>query len=166
MQLGSGLIFGPTLAVISHWFKRKRGAALGFVACGSSLGGTIFPIAFKNLVFKIGYDLFSQKDRFFSQLAPQLIYSFPWTMRVLGFILVFTLTLSNLVGVFDTHLRARSLMNYSFRPWTVDYLRLTWLGVYSISERLSHFRIQHTLLQDSSLFLDFTLVCCFTVIRI
>lgn len=29
--------------------------ALGIIACGSSIGGTVFPIAFRNLVATVGY---------------------------------------------------------------------------------------------------------------
>ncbi|GLB34493.1 putative monocarboxylate [Lyophyllum shimeji] len=70
-----GGIFGPTTAVIAHWFKLRRGQAMGFVAVGSSIGGTIVPIAAKNLIPMVG---------------------FPWTMRIIGFILLFALGCSNL----------------------------------------------------------------------
>ncbi|TFY71554.1 hypothetical protein EVG20_g1440 [Dentipellis fragilis] len=73
--LASGTIFAPTLGVISHWFKKRRGFALGISACGSSIGGTVFPIMFHNLQVSIG---------------------FKWTMRVFGFILMFTMGISNL----------------------------------------------------------------------
>src|ERR1700747_2938408 len=39
-QLGCGIIFGPAMGVISHWFKKHRGIALGLTASGSSIGGT------------------------------------------------------------------------------------------------------------------------------
>ncbi|KIM36456.1 hypothetical protein M413DRAFT_78221 [Hebeloma cylindrosporum] len=71
-----GGIFGPTAAVIAHWFKKRRGLAMGIVAMGSSLGGTILPITAKNLLPKVG---------------------FPWTMRCLGFILLAILGASNLL---------------------------------------------------------------------
>jgi MFS transporter, MCT family, solute carrier family 16 (monocarboxylic acid transporters), member 10 len=72
----SGIIFGPTISVVSHWFKERRATALGIVACGSSIGGTIFPIAFSHLVDEVG---------------------FKWTMRILGFILLACLSIPNLV---------------------------------------------------------------------
>jgi len=62
--------------VVGHWFNKRRGVALGVTATGSSLGGTIFPIAARNLIGIVG---------------------FPWTMRIMGFILIFTLGISNLV---------------------------------------------------------------------
>lgn len=70
-----GGIFGPTAAVIAHWFKKRRGLAMGIVAVGSSLGGVVLPIVTKSLVPVVG---------------------FPWTMRVLGFILLVVLGAANL----------------------------------------------------------------------
>ncbi|KAF7336270.1 MFS domain-containing protein [Mycena venus] len=73
--LACGMIFGPTVGVMGHWFKRKRGLALGLNAVGSSIGGTVFPIAAKKLIPLVG---------------------FQWTMRICGFILIFTLGFANL----------------------------------------------------------------------
>ncbi|KAF7966769.1 hypothetical protein HWV62_37063 [Athelia sp. TMB] len=73
--LGCGTIFGPSMGIISHWFKKRRGIALGLQAVGSSIGGTIFPIAAKRLIAEVG---------------------FPWTMRIIGFILIVTLGGANL----------------------------------------------------------------------
>ncbi|KAJ7066477.1 major facilitator superfamily domain-containing protein [Mycena amicta] len=70
-----GTIFGPTIGIIGHWFNRKRGIALGFAAVGSSIGGTVFPIATHHLIPLVG---------------------FPWTMRICGFMLMFTLGFANL----------------------------------------------------------------------
>lgn len=53
-QLSCGVIFGPTLGVVAHWFKKKKGLALGVVAVGSSGGGTLFPIAARNLINEVG----------------------------------------------------------------------------------------------------------------
>ncbi|KAF8753500.1 Monocarboxylate [Rhizoctonia solani] len=44
-KLASGFLFGPTIAVVSHWFRARRGLALGILASGSSIGGTVIPIA-------------------------------------------------------------------------------------------------------------------------
>jgi len=54
-QVACGMCFGPTMSIIGHWFKRRRGIALGFSATGSSLGGTIFPIAARNLIRLVGF---------------------------------------------------------------------------------------------------------------
>ena len=53
-QLGCGGIFSPTTAVIAHWFKKRRGLAMGYVAAGSSVGGTLFPILAKSLIPMVG----------------------------------------------------------------------------------------------------------------
>jgi len=45
----------PTTAVIAHWFKKRRGLAMGMMAVGSSLGGTLIPIMARNLIPIIGY---------------------------------------------------------------------------------------------------------------
>ncbi|PCH44595.1 MFS general substrate transporter [Wolfiporia cocos MD-104 SS10] len=71
----SGAIFGPMMGILPHWFHKKLGIAYGLTATGSSLGGTLFPIAVRNLISQVG---------------------FPWTMRIVGFILVFLLGICNL----------------------------------------------------------------------
>lgn len=54
IQIGAGGVFGPNSAVVSHWFKKRRGLAFGLVAVGSSIGGTVLPIAAKNLLPRVG----------------------------------------------------------------------------------------------------------------
>lgn len=54
LQIGCGIIFGPLLGVVAHWFKKRKGLALGWTAVGSSLGGTLFPIAARNLIQSVG----------------------------------------------------------------------------------------------------------------
>lgn len=53
--IGSALIFTPSLAIIGHWFYRKRASAIGIVASGSSIGGVVYPILVKQLIPKIGF---------------------------------------------------------------------------------------------------------------
>ncbi|KAF8322349.1 MFS general substrate transporter [Cantharellus anzutake] len=72
----SGFLFGPTLAVTSNYFHRRRPFVFGLVAVGSSVGGTLLPIVTRNLIPKIG---------------------FPWTMRVLGFFMLLTTSTANLL---------------------------------------------------------------------
>jgi len=45
------------MSVIAHWFKKRRGFALGFMAFTSSIGGTVFPVAFRNLHDTVGHAL-------------------------------------------------------------------------------------------------------------
>ncbi|KAF9783217.1 MFS general substrate transporter [Thelephora terrestris] len=70
-----GMIFSPIPAVASQWFKTRRALAFGVMSTGSSLGGTIIPIAASNLIELIG---------------------FKWTMRVIALIELFMLTIANL----------------------------------------------------------------------
>jgi MFS family permease len=55
--LGIGLSFVvlPAFATVPHYFVRSRALALGITVSGSSLGGVIWPIALKNLLYKIGF---------------------------------------------------------------------------------------------------------------
>ncbi|KIY49057.1 MFS general substrate transporter [Fistulina hepatica ATCC 64428] len=73
--ISSGVIFGPQMGVIGHWFRRRRGLALGITAIGSSVGGTTFPIVAHRLIEEVG---------------------FQWTMRIIGFILLFTMSVVNI----------------------------------------------------------------------
>ncbi|KAF9643781.1 MFS general substrate transporter [Thelephora ganbajun] len=71
-----GMVFGPLPAINSQWFKKRRSLAFGISATGSSLGGTIIPIAASNLIELVG---------------------FKWTMRVIALIELFMLAIANLV---------------------------------------------------------------------
>ncbi|KIJ09651.1 hypothetical protein PAXINDRAFT_138798 [Paxillus involutus ATCC 200175] len=71
----SGILFGPALGIVSHWFSKRRGLALGITAIGSSVGGTVFPVAAQNLLPQVG---------------------FKWTMRIFGFVLLLLLGVANL----------------------------------------------------------------------
>ncbi|KAF8177232.1 MFS general substrate transporter [Pholiota molesta] len=130
--LGCGGIFGPTTAVIAHWFKKRQGLAMGLVAMGSSLGGTILPIVAKNLIPRVG---------------------FQWTMRIFGFILFVTLGASNLLlkrRLPPLHVAGGLLNLRAFRsaPYSVYcasafviflgiYTMLTYVGVSAIDIGIS-----------------------------
>ncbi|KAG6872973.1 hypothetical protein C0995_004512 [Termitomyces sp. Mi166 len=114
----AGGIFGPTTAVIGHWFHRRRGLAMGWVAVGSSLGGTLLPIAAKNLIAAVG---------------------FQWTMRIIGFILILTLGVANLTlkrrlppvnvagGLLNLHA-------FKYAPFTIYCFSafFAFLGIYTV----------------------------------
>ncbi|KAJ7931716.1 major facilitator superfamily domain-containing protein [Mycena leptocephala] len=116
--LACGMVFGPTFGVIGHWFNRRRGLATGFSAIGSSIGGTIFPIATHKLIPLVG---------------------FPWTMRICAFILIFTLGFANLTlarrlppknvkgGLFN-------LQAFRSAPFTIYCLSgfVSFLGLYTV----------------------------------
>ncbi|KAJ6530287.1 major facilitator superfamily domain-containing protein [Mycena capillaripes] len=53
--LGCGLVFPPTTAVVGHWWKHRRGFALGVMTCGAALSGTIIPIVVRQLLEGVGF---------------------------------------------------------------------------------------------------------------
>ncbi|EIW75911.1 MFS general substrate transporter [Coniophora puteana RWD-64-598 SS2] len=55
MGLAMGCLFLPAVSITSHYFRRKRTAAMGVVLAGSSLGAVIYPIMLNNLFTKIGF---------------------------------------------------------------------------------------------------------------
>jgi len=74
--VGAGCLFVPAVAILSTYFSSKIATATGIAAAGSSLGGVIYPIVFYRLQPTIG---------------------FPWATRVLAFMMLATLGLSNCV---------------------------------------------------------------------
>jgi len=69
MGICQGLLQLPSMAAASQWFDKKRGAALGVVIAGSSIGGVIFPILLSKLLN--GTNL-----------------GFGWSIRIIGFLMV------------------------------------------------------------------------------
>jgi MFS family permease len=52
---GSGATFGPLIADISHWFRRRRGIAVAVCAAGSYLGGAIWPPVVEHFIAADGW---------------------------------------------------------------------------------------------------------------
>lgn len=75
LGISMSLVTWPMLALVGQHIKRKRALAMGIVLAGSSLGGVIWPIAVDKLL-KI----------------PDV--GFPWTMRIVGFIMIPCLSFS------------------------------------------------------------------------
>ncbi|KZT64714.1 MFS general substrate transporter [Daedalea quercina L-15889] len=71
--LGSGCVFVPGVAVVSTYFNKKRGLAVGIATSGSAIGAVIYLSVFHQLLPQIG---------------------FPWTVRVMGFIALATSAIS------------------------------------------------------------------------
>ncbi|KAJ5894611.1 hypothetical protein N7495_006302, partial [Penicillium taxi] len=70
LGISMALITWPMLALVGKCINAEnRGAALGIVIAGSSLGGVVWPIAIDNLLKAGGI-------------------GFPWTMRIVGFIMI------------------------------------------------------------------------------
>ncbi|PSK55900.1 Riboflavin transporter MCH5 [Elsinoe australis] len=74
--LGAGCLFVPSVAILSTYFQKRLALATGLSAAGSSFGGTIYPIAVYHLIPLVG---------------------FGWATRIIGFISLSTLIISNLV---------------------------------------------------------------------
>ncbi|KAL2870560.1 MCT family MFS transporter [Aspergillus lucknowensis] len=75
MGVSMSLLVVPMVALVGQYFKVKRGAALGIVIAGSSLGGVIWPIVINRLL----------KNK---------SVGFGWTMRIVAFIMVPLLTVT------------------------------------------------------------------------
>lgn len=52
--LGMGLMYMPTVAIISSYFQKKRALALTTSASGSGVGSIVFPLVVQNLQTKLG----------------------------------------------------------------------------------------------------------------
>lgn len=53
--VGTALCMNPLIGVISHWFMKRRGLAMGIATLGASVGGIIFPLMLSSLYQKVGY---------------------------------------------------------------------------------------------------------------
>ena len=82
--LGSGLMFTPAIGLVSTYFAKKKVFITAFFLTGAGTGGMVFPAIGSRLLYRIG---------------------FPWTIRVLGFIMLGTSVLT--VAFFRTRLPPR-----------------------------------------------------------
>ncbi|PYI06000.1 monocarboxylate permease [Aspergillus sclerotiicarbonarius CBS 121057] len=71
--LSASAVYTPSAVCITHWFLKRRGLATGIATTGGGVGGIIFTNVFGILSTRIG---------------------FPWTIRILGFIFIASLTAS------------------------------------------------------------------------
>ncbi|KAK0498269.1 major facilitator superfamily domain-containing protein [Armillaria luteobubalina] len=116
--MASGTIFGPSVGVVGHWFRRRRGIAMGLIATGASIGGTVFPIVARRLINAVG---------------------FPWTMRIIGFILVAGLGIANLtmkrrlppVNSPGGILNLRAFKSAPYAIWCLSTF-VAFLGLYTV----------------------------------
>ena len=53
--VGSSAVFNGTLSSVAGWFRRRRAAAFGIVAAGSSFGGVVIPIMVTHLIRRLGF---------------------------------------------------------------------------------------------------------------
>jgi MFS family permease len=63
--VGGGIFFIPIMSVVSTYFAKRRGLAIGLVTTGNSIGGIVYPTIVRQLLDQVGYG---------------------WSVRVLGFI--------------------------------------------------------------------------------
>ncbi|KAJ7512581.1 MFS general substrate transporter [Mycena galericulata] len=49
MGIGMGVLFLPCLSISAHYFKRRRGLAMGILLSGSSVGAVVYPIMINQL---------------------------------------------------------------------------------------------------------------------
>lgn len=74
--LGNGCLFIPSVAIIPQYFSSRKALANGIAAAGSSFGGVIYPIVFRQLEQRVG---------------------FGWATRAMGFISLVTVWFAVLV---------------------------------------------------------------------
>ncbi|OTB14327.1 hypothetical protein K445DRAFT_319138 [Daldinia sp. EC12] len=74
--IGGALLNVPAYGVIAHFFKRRRGMAVGVAATAGSVGGIVFPLFLQAVIPKLG---------------------FAWSTRIIGFILLFLSIIANLL---------------------------------------------------------------------
>jgi len=72
----ASMIFIPAVSITAQWYYERRGLASGVVFTAGSVAGIVLPICMRRLFVQIG---------------------FPWTIRVVGFILMFCLVIGNLL---------------------------------------------------------------------
>ncbi|KAF5499051.1 MFS transporter asaE [Colletotrichum fructicola] len=72
-SIGSSAAFNACMASVTSWFFRRRGAALGIMVSGSSLGGVILPIMMSKMIPQVG---------------------FPWAIRTVAFLFLFLLSIA------------------------------------------------------------------------
>ncbi|CAN6675112.1 riboflavin transporter Mch5p [Trichomonascus vanleenenianus] len=53
--LGASMLMTPFIAVVGHWFNKKRGVATMIASIGGSVGGLIMPIMLRSLYSKVGF---------------------------------------------------------------------------------------------------------------
>ncbi|KAK0467810.1 major facilitator superfamily domain-containing protein [Desarmillaria tabescens] len=121
--LACGTIFSCVVGIVGHWFRRRRGIALGLTSAGAAVGSTVFPIVAHNLMKNIG---------------------FAWTMRAIACILVFSMGIANLTmrrrlppanssgGIFNL----KAFTNTPYTLWCLSTFT-AFLGIYTVLTYIS-----------------------------
>ncbi|TVY31348.1 Riboflavin transporter, partial [Lachnellula subtilissima] len=53
--VGSALLFSPSIAIVGHYFNKRRGTATGIAATGGAFGGIVYPVILQVLIPRIGF---------------------------------------------------------------------------------------------------------------
>ncbi|KLU88055.1 riboflavin transporter MCH5 [Magnaporthiopsis poae ATCC 64411] len=112
--IGSSMVFYPAITCAQTWFLKKRGAALGIIAMGSSVGGVIFPIVLMQMIPRTG---------------------FGWAVRTCAFLILALLVVANLTvrsrlppsrKPFDLRAMGRPLCEVPFALLTASIFFFYW----------------------------------------
>lgn len=104
LGLGMGILFSPTVACYSSYFKKRRDIVMSITAAGGGFGGVIFPIATNNLLSQVG---------------------FKWSIRIIAFVDLFGLCVILLLArdrlspATRRHYQAKNNANslFTWRAW-------------------------------------------------
>lgn len=55
--IGTSTTFAPLIAHVSHWFERRKGAAVGIIASGQYFAGAVWPIVLERWVDHYGWQI-------------------------------------------------------------------------------------------------------------
>lgn len=84
--LGFGLLYVPTVALVSQRFSENRAVALGVATSGAPTGGIIYTVIFNQLISRVG---------------------FGWTVRIMGFVMLFLFVMAALLLSLEGGLKSR-----------------------------------------------------------
>ena len=90
--IGCGLLFLPSVVMVSQYFTTKLAFATGIASTGSSLGKSPTPRSLPRIILLIHNSGAVIYPVVFSQFQPRI--GFPWTIRTLAFIMLFTSAIS------------------------------------------------------------------------
>ena len=72
--VGASIISTVAMSIVSNWFMKRRGLAVGIAMCGSSVGGVVMPVLLRHLFDKWGW---------------------AWAIRIIAFVVTGVLVIGN-----------------------------------------------------------------------
>ncbi|KUI60904.1 Riboflavin transporter MCH5 [Cytospora mali] len=116
--LGAGIVFTPSVAAAAACLTTPaiRARAMGLMACGSSIGGIIYPIMFRYLVPQIG---------------------FPWTVRSIAFVILALYLVS--YSIFIGHQQKPPIIRRFFDASALTDLPFMMLSVASLFSATAYY---------------------------